>query len=161
MTFTPVGLFHDIPPSPAVSFLARRPAIPTVVVADHSHEFNNKFYHSHFDTSMNITEHLYNTATGIARALYSLAADGNPLVPLNTISANYDMVTSRLQAWFNFKVDQLWKCLTQDLKCPLLESLLGSFFTIVVVHFSRHTFCQCYAFILRWRIWIFTNILFY
>jgi nicastrin len=101
-----------IPPSPAAAFLKRSATLPVAVLADHEAEFVNQDYHSHTDTVATTNETLLcETATVVARALYSLATGSQ--------AAN-----TSLAADCAF-VSELVGCLTRNFKCPVVQRYLG------------------------------------
>lgn len=118
-----------VPPSSAISFLAARPKLPTVVLTDHYREYANKYYHSRFDDSNYIytnskissvkapipTPNLCNIATLVARILYISAGNFNASSPppeVYSISADCDQVA------------ELFYCITSDFSCDLVNQIM-------------------------------------
>ena len=110
-----------LPPSPLTSFLRASNNMNGAILAGYADSsggvnpltFNDPRYHSHFDTTTYLDPPTVTTsATLLARSLFSLAggADGS----LTLITANDTLV------------QQLCKCLTTDLKCPLLKPFITS-----------------------------------
>lgn len=109
-----------LPPASFQSFLQLKRSIPGVVIAEHDTEFKNTFYGSTYDDAVNIgstdtttVDGICDTATLLARTLYSLAAEDTNIAP-GTLAANCTLVS------------QLLSCLTVNYSCPLFQSVSGS-----------------------------------
>jgi len=108
-----------LPPASAQSFLKKK-KIPAVVISDFQTEFTNKHYHSGFDIDSNTT--VYNntickTADIIAKSIW-LYAQNKEMDDIISIppSVNVDCQY----------VNDLMYCLTHNINCPLVKSLLNS-----------------------------------
>jgi hypothetical protein len=68
----------SIPPSSLTQFISTLTELESrsVVITDHSAEYVNPFYHSHFDDEDNVdTELVCDAATFLARTLFQLSID--------------------------------------------------------------------------------------
>ena len=66
----------QLPPSSLMSFLHKKRQLSGVVVTDYDTKYNNKYYHSRFDTSANVDlDKVCQMSTVLARTLYKLAVD--------------------------------------------------------------------------------------
>ncbi|KAL5035518.1 hypothetical protein BDV3_005421 [Batrachochytrium dendrobatidis] len=104
---------HQLPPSSAMAFLAKRPDIPAVVVSDYLLEFSNQYYHSEFDDGLTWNNDHVAAICGMvgvmAKGIYLQAGGAISNVP----TINPDCAV----------VGQLMDCYTRNVTCALFQKL--------------------------------------
>ncbi|CAM6086764.1 unnamed protein product [Calypogeia fissa] len=106
-----------IPPSSLMSFVQKESTIAGIVLEDFDQSFENRFYHSHLDSTDNInTTSVASTAALIARSVYLLGNSAANLTSLQSILVNDSLV------------DNLVHCLLSrsgpGMTCDLVTSLI-------------------------------------
>jgi len=115
-----------IPPSSLMSFLAQKPSLNGVVLAEHYAQYTNNFYHSQFDTENNIEiNSIIVISSLLARTMIALASNSN--------STSEIYVNSSLAA-------ELVNCLVYSLACPLVRHYLDFY----SYSFSPSHYCSIY-----------------
>eukprot|EP00013_Stygamoeba_regulata_P025361 CAMPEP_0177652288 /NCGR_PEP_ID=MMETSP0447-20121125/13039_1 /TAXON_ID=0 /ORGANISM="Stygamoeba regulata, Strain BSH-02190019" /LENGTH=703 /DNA_ID=CAMNT_0019155501 /DNA_START=31 /DNA_END=2142 /DNA_ORIENTATION=+ len=99
-----------LPPSTLQAFLLKDRTLPGVVLTEHRDQYVNRHYQSRLDRRSGIDiQVVADFATMLARSLYSLAG-GDPRKYNITVDTDF--------------VDQLFLCMTEDFKCPLIAEVL-------------------------------------
>lgn len=104
-----------LPPSSSLTFVKNESLAltdKTFVITDHAAEYNNKYYHSHFDDFENIDiDAVKKSAKFLAQSLYSLANE------IDAVDASMVSINETL-------VEDLTYCLTKNISCSLVSTIL-------------------------------------